>query len=245
MQKVLVGIDPGHGGRDPGAVGLGGTKEKDVTLAISLKVAQILRAAGVDVLLTRNTDTHLGADQRQDLFARSHKFNTANCDIAVSIHCNSSANRAANYFSVYVIGLGGSAEKLAKLVVGEIKAATNWHWGSDDDGVREKNLHMLRETKMPAILIECNFISNAAVELQLKNPAFQQVLAEAIAKGILKYFKMEVNGMPEQWKLDIIEKAKQLGLITQDHNPDEPASKWFVLQVSMNALNIVESKKKQ
>lgn len=187
MLDIEIGIDGGHGGRDPGAIGLNGLKEKDVTLNISMKLSELLQKRSLKTVLTRNSDVHLGNTINQDLSARTKILNQSRCNYAVSIHCNSSINRSANYFSVYVFGLGGEAEKLALSVVKDMQIATGWNWGADDDGVREGNLHMIRETNMPSILIECGFISNSIQEAQLKQPEFQQLLANAIYKGILNY----------------------------------------------------------
>lgn len=239
---MLVAIDPGHGGFDPGAVGPGGTKEKDVTLAVSLLVDKYLKQAGLDTFLTRTVDKALASNVNADLWARTNAINAAGADIAVSIHCDS-LTPTANHFGVYVIKLGGEAEKLAHSVIRRIQAATGWSWGADDDGIREKNLHMVRETKMPAILIECNFISNPAREQELRDPSFQDKLARAIANGILDYLGVKgVEEPVEAWKTKLMQKCAKVGLIDPNygHKPDDTnIPKWFVLAVAVNALLIV------
>lgn len=242
---MLVAIDPGHGGFDPGAVGPGGTKEKDVTLAVSLLVDKYLKQAGVNTFLTRTTDKALASTVNADLNARTNAINAAGAAIAVSIHCDS-LTPTANHFGVYVIKLGGEAEKLAHSVIRRIQAATGWSWGADDDGIREKNLHMVRETKMPAVLIECNFISNPAREQELRDPVFQDKLARAIANGILDYLGLKgVNEDVEPWKEKLMQDAAKAGLIdgNHGHKPDEPATKWFVLAVAINLLKVVKGGK--
>lgn len=186
-----IGIDAGHGGRDSGAVGLKGTKEKDITLGISLWLEQLLHKSNFKTVLTRHTDKHLGANDRQDLSARTNLFNNSKCDYAISIHTDASINRTANYFSVYVYGLGGESEKLAKSVASEIKSITGWNWGGVPDGVRVKNLHMVRETNMPSILVECGFISNPTQEELLKQNNTQYKLAKGIYSGLLKHLEIE------------------------------------------------------
>ena len=186
---MKIGIDPGHGGRDPGAVGPTKLYEKDVALGVSLELGRILKNAGPEPVLTRADDRVV------ELVTRTALLNNQKCDLAISIHCNSSTNRSANYFAVFVQRLGGEAEKLAHKVIDKVTAATGWHWGADDDGAREQNLHMTRETKMPAILIECGFISNPDQEKQLRQPEFQAKLAQAIADGVLAYL-----GIPKEGK---------------------------------------------
>jgi len=199
---MKIGIDPGHGGTDPGAIGPTGLLEKDVNLAISLEVDRILREAELNTFMTRTSD------RTMDLVTRSSLLNKMKCDLAISIHCNSAANRSADYFAVFVIQLGGEAEKLALKVIDRVTAATGWSWGADDDGIREKNLHMLRETLMPAILIECGFISNPEQEKQLRDPQFQKKLAQAIAEGVLDYLgrgtQKEADNMTVDEALEIL-----------------------------------------
>jgi N-acetylmuramoyl-L-alanine amidase len=174
---MLIGIDPGHGGKDPGAVGLNGLFEKDVTLAISKALGLMLRAGGVDSFMTRTGDT------REELITRTALINNVKCDLAVSIHCNASENRAANYIATYIQATGGEAEKMAKKVQAQLVLATGW----PDGGVKVQNLALTRDTKMPAILCECGFISNPEQEAELSTPVMQRKLAVAIARGILDY----------------------------------------------------------
>lgn len=198
-----IGLDAGHGGFDPGAVGVTGLKEKDVTLAITLKVSEILRKAGVDTYLTRIFDEALGSNVNEDLLRRTQQLNSQQINYVISIHINSAGNKDANYISTFIQGKGGEAEKLAKKVQPKLVHATGW----PDGGIRVANLHMTRETKMPAILVECGFISNAEQEKQLKDPATQNKLARAIADGILEYLGVEVDIMKE---VKVIVKGKEV-----------------------------------
>lgn len=174
---MLVADDGGHGGKDPGAIGLNGLQEKDVTLAIAKALELVLKAGGVDSYMTRTTD------ETTDLVTRTACINNMKCDLSVSIHCNASEGRNANYISTYIQQIGGEAEKLAISVQKHLVAATGW----TDGGVRVQNLHMTRETNMPAILCECGFISNPEQEAALGTPEMQRKLAVAIAKGIFDY----------------------------------------------------------
>jgi len=211
MPSKLIYLDPGHGGKDPGAIGRTyGTFEKDVTLALSLEIEQILKGAGYNVYATRHEDSTV------DLVTRSSVINNMKADIAVSIHCNSATDPKPDYFAVYVYKLGGEAEKLAYKVITRVATATGWKWGADDDGIREKDLHMVRETKMPAILIECGFISNPAQEKQLATPDFRKKLAKAIADGIMDYIGREKEG-------DNMDLDKALQILAQHEITTSPA----------------------
>lgn len=188
---VKVGLDAGHGGYDTGAIGPTGLKEKDVTLDITLMVDKLLRDAGLQIVLTRDKDTALARPVELDLRARTDILNRAKADYAVSIHINSSVNKDADYISTYIVARGGEAEKLAKKVQGKLVEKTGWA----DGGVRVRNFHMVRVTRMPAILVECGFISNFAVEGLLRQAQTREKLAEGIAEGVLGYLGIggEIN----------------------------------------------------
>ena len=113
---MKIMLDPGHGGKDPGAVGQNGTRESDVALKIALKLRDKLRHNNIDVLMTRDTDTALGNTINADLDARSAMANSANTDYYISLHCNSANNRSARGIETYAIAPGGQAEKLANAV---------------------------------------------------------------------------------------------------------------------------------
>lgn len=228
---MKIGIDPGHGGFDPGAIGPTGLYEKDVTLGISLELAKILREK-VDVMLTRETDVAISGTRNatRELQAKTNRLNTAGCDLAVSIHINSSLNREACYISTFIQGVGGEAERLAKEVQSQLVQVTGW----PDGDVREKNLHMTRETKMPAILVECGFISSPAQEAQLRQPETQKKLARAIAAGILDYLGLEGKPMADKWKKDLMSDLMAARLVNDYSDPDEPAPKWWIAAVVLN-----------
>lgn len=196
MKKI--GLDFGHGGSDPGAVGrVLGLKEKDVVLDIGLEVKRLLVNNAFAVIATRETDTSLiprgnltgRVWQARELRARSSLINENNCDIVLSIHINSFNSTRPDYYSTFVYRNQGEAGKLADLIQTEVVAATGWK----DGRVREKNLHMVRETSMPAALVELGFISNPDQEKELSDSGFRKKLASALAKAIGQYFGKELD----------------------------------------------------
>jgi N-acetylmuramoyl-L-alanine amidase len=217
---MKIGIDPGHGGRDPGAVGPTGIREKDVTLPISLELGQLLKQAGFEPVLTRIDDRAV------ELATRSSMLNNQNCDLAISVHINSAARREADYISTFIQGKNGEAEKLAQKVQAELVRATGW----PDGGIREKDLHMTRETKMPAILAECGFISNPEQEKQLRQPEMQKKMAQAIADGVLAYLGKGKGGNAVS-DIKVIVKGKELPGKLIDNRT------WVPLRELVEALN--------
>lgn len=234
---MKICIDPGHGQHDPGAVGLSGLYEKHVTLSVSLKLGKILQGSGYDVVYTRiNDQPGFPVNQTENLRRRVHVANNAQANLFVSMHCNSARDRTAHGTETFVLGKGGQAEKLANCVQAELIEAT----GLANRGVKEAKYLVLKETAMPAILVELAFISNPNEEKLLKSPAWQEKAAMAIAQGIAKHTGKKLEGVKKevpQWKKDIVKEAEQAGIIEKGkHQPDEPVEKWFALAIALSVL---------
>lgn len=181
---MKVCIDPGHGGRDPGAVGQGGLREKDVNLVVSQKVAKLLGKMGYEPILTRSDDAYLS------LGARSKLANLHKASVFVSIHCNAAEDRDAQGAETFHFPTSVEGKTLAKLVQSELILYT----AAKDRGVKQANFQVLRETAMPAILVELAFISNEDEEHKLSNPNFQDAYALAISEGIDEYLVQRFKG---------------------------------------------------
>ncbi|MGB3758724.1 MAG: N-acetylmuramoyl-L-alanine amidase [Rivularia sp. (in: cyanobacteria)] len=176
--QVLVMIDPGHGGKDPGAIGIGGLREKDVILPISQKVAEILRKNGVNAVLTRNTDYFVSLQGRVVLSERR------DADLFVSIHANSMglSRPDINGLEVYYYDSGkGLADAVRKGITQKVKIR--------DRGIRRARFYVLRKTSMPAILVETGYVTGREDASKLKQTSFRNQMAEGIADGILRYLK--------------------------------------------------------
>jgi N-acetylmuramoyl-L-alanine amidase len=212
---MKIVLDPGHGGRDPGAVGPNGLKEAAVNLAVAKKAADMLRQAGAEVKLTRTTDVFVDLQPRCDI------ANSFGADYFVSIHCNSAGTPQAEGTETYCYKLGGQGEALAKAVQAELIAAT----GRADRGIKTANYYVLRKTNMPAVLVELAFISNPEEERLLGSPDYQEKCATAIAKGISKVIGVQIiqevlsmfKDVPQNhWAAKDIEWLAQKGIIRGD-----------------------------
>jgi len=179
-------IDPGHGGFDPGAVGPSGLKEKDVTLSIGLKLREKLQLQGINVVMTRDRDTALGNNENDDLINRATVANNAKADYFVSIHCNS-AGPTAYGTETFAYKAGGQGEKLAQAIQEQLIHTI----GLRNRGVKFANYAVLRNTNMPAVLVETAFISNPAEEKLLADDAWRDRFAEAIAIGICNHLGIQ------------------------------------------------------
>ncbi|WAM33171.1 N-acetylmuramoyl-L-alanine amidase family protein [Caldicellulosiruptor morganii] len=185
---MKVCIDPGHGGKDPGAIGKNGTKEKDITLAISLKLKYILEdGLKIETVLTRESDKPSWEQRniQEDLKARCNIANSSGADIFISIHCNSSQRDTAGGVETYYY----KDSKKGFLLAVEVQKSIVKNTELLNRGVKFANFYVLKWTKMPAILIECGFISNPEEEAMLKSDTFQTQLAMAIANGVANYQK--------------------------------------------------------
>ena len=191
-------IDPGHYGFDSGAVGPGGTYERDITMKASQKVAALLARAGQEVKLTREAgQVKIVNDLNSDLVSRVQLANSWPADLFISIHCNSFANPSANGMEIYSTPGQGPADQLAESVAyamqeyfPDLKFRADL---SDKDLDKEANFYVIRKTTMPAILVELPFISNPKEEALLNSEAGQNGFALAIAKGILRYIGVDVS----------------------------------------------------
>lgn len=174
--KVVV-IDPGHGGRDPGAVG-NGLYEKNVVFAISNMVITELRKRGVNAISTRTSDVEI------DLQPRVDKAQGARANAFVSIHANaiSLSRPDINGLETYYYATS-SGYRLARNIHNSILSKVSMN----DRGIRQARFYVLRKTTMPAVLVETGFITGARDSQNLKSKFFQQKLASGIAEGIISY----------------------------------------------------------
>ena len=179
QERIVVAIDPGHGGRDPGAVGIGGLQEKQVIFPIAQQVAAILREQGIDVVMTRNSDIELDLDPRVQIAER------ASADLFVSIHANAInlSRPDVNGLETYYYSNAGAS--FARTVHDVVLRTM----GMSDRRVRQARFYVLRRTSMPAILIEVGFVTGAEDIHNLRDPAWRSRMAEAIAQGIITHIQ--------------------------------------------------------
>jgi len=181
--SYIVVLDAGHNdhGMDTGAVG-NNLREQDLTLDIALKLRPLLQSNGFTVVMTR--EGGLVSDNSTLVASLQSRINiaeNAHADLFVSIHINAGKGTGVE---ILVQSVGGRAEKCAKTVLPHLVNAGNWY----NRGVKTKNIMVLRETSMPAILGETGFIDTVSDATKLANSDFRQLLAIAYCKGICEYF---------------------------------------------------------
>ena len=213
MAKTIV-IDPGHGGKDPGALGSGNLQEKDIVLSISHKLREVLTAKGYTVLMTRDTNRFIPLKKRTE-FATQHK-----ADLFLSIHANAAESSRANGIETYYLDVsstdkvsekiaarenvnsGYSIQELETLLKGliqesksedskrlarHVQQALVQDTGAIDRGVKHARFVVLIGTNVPAILVETGFVSNPVERNKLATSVYQHKIATAIAQGVDRF----------------------------------------------------------
>lgn len=192
--KVIV-IDAGHGEPDGGATGISGVLEKDINLAIAQKLQSLLEQSGSIVILTRSDDYSIHDPDKQtirekknsDLRNRKKIMNESGADVFVSIHLNKFEQSQYYGAQVFYSTNNEQSEVLAKVVQKELIDVI------DNGNTREAkaagdNIYLMREAAIPAIVVECGFLSNPEEERLLQTEEYQEKLAWSIYVGLIKYF---------------------------------------------------------
>ncbi|KIQ94711.1 N-acetylmuramoyl-L-alanine amidase LytC precursor [Anoxybacillus thermarum] len=178
--RIIV-VDAGHGGKDPGAMS-GGANEKTIVLEVAKFVKEKLEKAGATVIMTRETDVYPTLQDRVNIAKNSY------AEMFVSIHTNSAANTSAKGAEVYYDSSTNpnseESKKLAQYIQEEIVRMANMV----DRGVKNSGLYVLRNNTVTSVLVELGFISNAEDRAKLTSAEYQNIYAEAIYQGIVKYY---------------------------------------------------------
>ena len=192
--KQTVIIDAGHGGDDGGAIGIDGTVEKDINLDIALKLEKLLKFYGFDVIMTRTEDIMTCDDGLDSLRKRKvsdihNRFDVLekNPDaVFISIHQNKFEDNSQHGTQVFYSGNNDESKLLAELIQNSIVSVLQ----PDNSRVVKKSgsgIYLLYHAKLPAVLVECGFISNPAEVKKLNDENYRMKIAILIADGLIKY----------------------------------------------------------
>jgi N-acetylmuramoyl-L-alanine amidase len=169
---TTVVIDPGHGGKDPGANWYG-IKEKNLCLDTAKRLERALKPSGLNIVMTRRTDSFLELSSRASI---ANRYRNA---IFVSIHFDATRNHDASGFTTHYMSKAGRS------LASRIQTSLDKRIPGLSRGVAYQNLKVLRVTNGTAVLVECGFISNRRENRRCADPDHRQAIAEAIARGIL------------------------------------------------------------
>lgn len=188
-QKVVV-VDAGHGGRDPGKVGVDGCLEKDLNLEIAKKVQAILEQQDIKVIMIRDTDKGLYEEQTsnkkvQDMKNRCALINETEPDCVVSIHQNSYHEEYVSGAQVFYYSSSAEGKALAEALQSELVSY------ADPENHRQAkandSYYLLKKTEAPIAIVECGFLSNWEEGAKLQDDGYQSRIAWAVSMGILMY----------------------------------------------------------
>ena len=189
-EQPVVVVDVGHGGRDPGKVGIDGSLEKDVNLAIALKLKTYLEQSDVKVVMTRETDTALYGkeDSRKkmaDMRARCRIIEESGADLVVSIHQNSYHQEEVSGGQVFYYKSSEKGKRLAEI----IQKRFDYVLGEQNRRLARANgnYYLLLHVKCPIVIVECGFLSNRKEAALLQDPEYQDRMAWTVHMGIMEY----------------------------------------------------------
>lgn len=190
-KKYKVLIDSGHGGIDPGKVGVNGAYEKDINLSIALFLKDILEDSGCEVVMTRETDTGLYSEsdsnkKTADLKKRVELMNSEHPNAIVSIHQNSFTQESSKGAQVFYQSSSDEGKKFAEIMQEQMAVL-------DETNKRvakpNSDYYILKNSKDVAIIVECGFLSNSQEAGLLVTKDYQEKVAKAVAKGVVNYLK--------------------------------------------------------
>ena len=192
--NIKIIVDAGHGAPDGGAVGVSGIIEKDINLAIAMKLREILEGKDYNVIMTRmgdkgiydNESDTIRQKKRSDMKSRLAIMSNSKADLFVSIHMNSFANKSANGLNIFYSSNHKEIKNLAEKIQIRIADLT----GAATHAVKtaDESLFLMKNPPIPSILAECGFLSNPEEEKKLADEEYQAKLAWAIAEAIEEYY---------------------------------------------------------
>jgi N-acetylmuramoyl-L-alanine amidase len=186
-KDLTIVIDPGHGGSDPGAVGVAGLEEKQANLEVGLALRTLLERAGARVVMTRDTDKAVARQHEDELAARVRAAAEGQGDLFVSIHHNARPkiedSRIARGSFVYYYQQ--QSADLAQALAAPLASAA----GEPDHAFIWRSFHVIRQTWMPAVLVEVGFVSNPETEHTMREPSYAPRVAAGLLQGLERFLE--------------------------------------------------------
>lgn len=194
ITNKIIGIDPGHGGIDPGAVSKSGLKEEDINLKIALKLKRFIEQSGGIAILTRDKDkglyteksTTLKEKKVEDLKNRKAIIENADCEVFVTIHLNSFTKSRYYGAQTFFSETNSESKRLAYLIQDELKNVLD----KENKRIpsRTEDVYIITELNIPSVLVEAGFLSNEEEAKLLNTSEYQEKIAWSIYVGIMKFF---------------------------------------------------------
>ncbi len=199
-KKTTIIIDAGHGGEDGGAVGIDGLVEKDINLAIALNLAEALKANQFPVILVRDGDYSVGDPslstvaerKRSDTKRRAQLVEETGECLLISIHQNFFGESQYSGAQMFYSGNNEESSTLAECIRQSIVGSLQPENTRQNKEAGEE-IYLLNHVSVPAVLVECGFLSNPEEARSLSQPQYQKDMAAAIYNGIVDYLEQKQN----------------------------------------------------
>lgn len=190
-RNMTVVLDAGHGGADPGKIGVNDVEEKTINLAIAKKAEELLKKEKIDVVMTREEDIMLAGQDGQttkvgDMKARVSKINELAPVLAVSIHQNSYHQEGIMGSQVFYYSHSEEGKKAAEIMQDALLILNT---ENNRKAKANDTYYLLKRTEVPTIIVECGFLSNWEEAELLRDEEYQEKVAEAIVSGIKAYME--------------------------------------------------------
>lgn len=192
--KETIVIDAGHGGRDPGKVGVNNTLEKDINLNIALKLKSLLEQNDYNVIMTRSDDSGLYSESDSnkkvsDMRKRVEIINSSKAALAISIHQNSFTAEEIKGAQVFYYTVSDEGKEYANILQDQLKKTLND--GNKRQAKGNDAYYMLKKTQIPIVIVECGYLSNNKEAQLLNTEDYQEKMAWAIHLGIINYLNKQ------------------------------------------------------
>lgn len=192
VKKNVIVVDPGHGGADPGMLGVGGLEEKKINLEVSLKLRRNLEEEGFTVVMTREEDKGLYDDaghnmKSQDMQRRIALINETKPVLTVSVHQNSYQDSDVKGPQVFYFTHSAEGEKLAKTLQESLNTGLSVE--RKREAKANTTYYLLKRSEGTLVIAECGFLTNPDEALLLQTEEYQEKVARALTEGILTYLE--------------------------------------------------------
>ena len=195
-EKFTVVVDAGHGGDDPGKIGINKALEKDINLSIAKKLQKCLEKSGVNTVMTREDekglyDSSASNKKQDDMRKRCEKIDGANPVFTVSVHQNSYTSESVHGPQVFYYTHSAEGQEVAKCIQDAMNEQLKVDRPREIKG--NETYYLLKKTKSPTIIVECGFLSNNAEAAKLVTEEYQEQVAKAICEGILQWLNSKAG----------------------------------------------------
>lgn len=205
LKGTIIAVDAGHGGSDPGAIGVTGTIEKEINLILAKKLEALLTKKGAIVVMTRTEDDTFSEVKKDDLDARAALVKKEKAELFLSIQCNATPNSSLRGAQTFYYPESKEGEALAKAIQNRfVRTLKN----TDRKALTLSSAYIMGKLDIPAIMVEVGFLSNPEEEALLKNNSYQEKIVAAIYSGITDYEK-EKHAKPSWLEFILPHRDKQ------------------------------------